>query len=140
MLRSMFVLILTLFAPVSTLSSLAQEPVQQRDLVNVPLANDLTTSSIPRGYALIIGVAQYKNLDASMQLQFPESDAEAIYRVLISNEGGSFPAENVHLLKGPQATLSNIQHELEDWLPLVAQPSDRVVVYFAGHGFVKNGR
>ncbi len=26
------------------------------------------------------------------------------------------------------------------WLPSVAQPDDRVVIYFAGHGFVKDGR
>ena len=34
----------------------------------------------------------------------------------------AFRAENVHLLKGSQATLANIRHELEDWLPSVAQP------------------
>ena len=28
----------------------------------------------------------------------------------------------------------------EDWLPSVAKPADRVVVYFAGHGFVQGGR
>jgi tetratricopeptide (TPR) repeat protein len=99
-----------------------------------------TSLAIPRGYALVVGIAQYKNLDASKQLEFPESDAEAVYRVLINHEGGAFPAENVHLLKGSQATLANIRHELEDWLPSVAQPADRVVVYFAGHGFVKDGR
>ena len=35
---------------------------------------------------------------------------------------------------------ANIRHALEEWLPSVAQPSDRVVVYFVGHGFVKDGR
>ncbi len=63
-----------------------------------------------------------------------------MYRVLINHEGGSFPAENVHFLKGSQATLANIRRELEEWLPSVAQPADRVVVYFAGHGFVQNGK
>ena len=52
----------------------------------------------------------------------------------------TFPPENVHVLKGRQATLANIRREFEEWLPSVAQPSDRVVVFFAGHGFVKNGR
>ena len=100
----------------------------------------LPPGSVPRGYALVVGVSQYKNLDASKQLQFPESDAESIYRILINHEGGSFPAENVHLLKGPQATLANVRRELEEWLPSVATPADRVVVYFAGHGLVKDGR
>ena len=99
-----------------------------------------TPAGIPRGYALVVGVSQYKNLDPSKQLQFPETDAEAIYRILINREGGSFPAENVHLLKGPQATLVNIRRELEEWLPSVATPADRVIVFFAGHGLVKDGR
>jgi tetratricopeptide (TPR) repeat protein len=97
-------------------------------------------AGVPRGYALVVGVSQYKNLDQSKQLQFPESDAESIFRVLINREGGSFPAENVHLLKGSQATLVNIRRELEEWLPSVATPADRVVVFFAGHGLVKDGR
>jgi tetratricopeptide (TPR) repeat protein len=88
----------------------------------------------------VIGISRYQHLDESRQLRFPESDAEAIYRVLISREGGAFPAENVHLLTGSQATLANIRRELEEWLPSVAQPADRVVVFFAGHGLVKDGR
>jgi len=118
----------------------AQE--KPRDLVLETPADmrKLPAGTVPRGYALVVGVAQYKNLDASRQLQYPESDAEAIYRILINHEGGSFPAENVHLLKGKDATLANVRRELEVWLPSVATPADRVVVYFAGHGFVKDGR
>ena len=111
-----------------------------RDLILADSASAPTRTGIPRGYALIVGVAQYRNLDASKQLRFPESDADAMYRVLINHEGGAFPPENVHFLKGPQATLANIRRELEVWLPSVAQPADRVVVYFAGHGFVKDRR
>ena len=50
----------------------------------------------------------------------PNRTPEAIYRVLISQEGGAFPAENVHLLKSSQATLANIRRELEEWLPSAA--------------------
>lgn len=114
---------------------------QPRDLVLAPKNKPLDVrTDVPRGYALVVGVANYQNLDASKQLRFPESDAESFYRVLINHEGGAFPSENVHFLKGPQATLVNIKRELEVWLPSVARPSDRVVVYFAGHGFVQNGR
>ena len=123
-------------------AALGAQTVQlpQRDLVLVPDRASPPRDGVPRGYALIIGVGAYPNLTAKQQLQYSESDAEAIYRVLISAEGGAFPAENVKLLKGPQATLANIRRELEEWLPGVAQPADRVVVYFAGHGFVKDGR
>src|SRR6185503_5982488 len=48
---------------------------------------------IPRSYALVVGVGNYQNLTAAQQLQFPERDAEAIYSILISTEGGNFRAE-----------------------------------------------
>lgn len=122
----------------ATLGAQQQAP---RDLVLAPKNKPLQTkTAVPRGYALIVGIANYQYLDDSKQLRFPETDADAFYRVLISHEGGAFPSENVHFLKGPQATLANVKRELEVWLPSVAQPSDRVVVYFAGHGFVQNGR
>lgn len=123
-------------APAQTPPPSQQTP---RDLVLSSTAKSPSRTGVPRGYAVVVGVARYKNLDASKQLKFSESDAEAVYRVLINNEGGAFPAENVHFLKGPQATLANIKRELEEWLPSVAQPADRVVVYFAGHGFVQGG-
>jgi len=118
----------------------AQGTQAPRDLILVPAKPAPVRNGVPRGYAVIVGVAQYRNLDASKQLQFPESDAESMYRVLINHEGGAFPAENVHFLKGAEATLANVRRELEEWLPSVAQPADRVVVYFAGHGFVQDGR
>jgi hypothetical protein len=40
---------------------------------------------------------------------------------LISPEGGQFPAENVHKLINERATVENIRHELEVWLPSVTQ-------------------
>jgi len=123
-------------------ASVAQDkPQTPRDLVLAPRNKPLQVKSgVPRGYALIVGVARYQHLEESKQLRFPETDAEAMYSVLINHEGGAFPAENVHFLKGERATLSNIRRELETWLPSVAQPADRVVVYFAGHGFVQNGK
>ena len=96
--------------------------------------------SIPRSYALVVGVAQYKSLPASAQLEYPERDAESIYSILISPEGGNFKAEHVHKLIGPKATLANLRQELETWLPSVARENDRVVIYFAGHGFVNAGK
>jgi tetratricopeptide (TPR) repeat protein/uncharacterized caspase-like protein len=95
---------------------------------------------IPRSYALVVGIARYKNLPESAQLQFPERDAESIYSILISPEGGNFKAENVRKLIGPKATLANLRKELEEWLPSVTADDDRVLIYFAGHGFVNQNR
>ncbi|HWI20013.1 MAG TPA: caspase family protein [Vicinamibacterales bacterium] len=128
----------------TTTSAAQQQPAGQaaRDLglAKKPAAETALPKGVPRGYALIVGISNYRNLEANKQLRFPESDADAIYRVLISQQGGAFPAENVHFLKGPDATLERVRFEVETWLPSVAQPNDRVVVYFAGHGFVENGK
>lgn len=121
-------------------------PTKQRDLrvekdaapVSIPGAAKAT--AIPRSYALVVGIANYKNLLPAQQLQFPERDADAIYSILISTEGGNFRAENVHKLTGPKATLANLRNELEDWLPSVTKDDDRVLIYFAGHGFVYGGK
>src|SRR5262249_33245634 len=70
------------------------------------------------------------------QLQFAERDAQSIFTILISPEGGSFKTENVHMLTGAKATLAEMRHEIDEWLPSVAKEDDRVLIYFAGHGFV----
>lgn len=128
----------TLVLYLAACAMLAQAP---RDLVLRKRAEDQTAKPVhvPRGFALVIGISRYQNLKGN-DLQFAESDADAIYRVLISKEAGAFAAEDVHRLTGSSATFANISRELEEWLPSVAQPEDRVVVYFAGHGFVEKGK
>ena len=110
-----------------------------RDIKTIGPAATAKPVVIPRSYALVIGISKYKNLPASAQLEYPDRDAEEMYTTLISSEGGQFPAENVHKLINEKATIDNIRHELEVWLPSVTQSEDRVLIYFAGHGFVSNG-
>ncbi len=117
----------------------------QRDLKlekdDVPaIASPADAVRIPRSYALVIGIARYKNLSEQQQLRYAERDADAIYSILISPEGGNFRAENVRTLIGNKATLAGIRREMEEWLPSVAKEEDRVLVYFAGHGFVAQGQ
>jgi tetratricopeptide (TPR) repeat protein/uncharacterized caspase-like protein len=126
-------------------ASAPSTPAQQgqgdtRDLKPMQQKSNAPAVSIPRSYALVIGIAAYKNLPASAQLAFPNRDAEDVYAALISPEGGQFPAENVHKLINERATIENIRHELEVWLPSVTKDDDRVLIYFAGHGFVANGK
>jgi tetratricopeptide (TPR) repeat protein len=99
-----------------------------------------TAIKVPRSYAVVIGIAQYQNLEAKHQLQYSANDADAIYSILISPQGGNFRAENVRKLIGKQATLENMRRELEVWLPSMAHEDDRVLIYFAGHGFVYQGK
>ena len=138
--------LVTLMAAAALLASPApaQTPKpQQRDLKieketePPPLPEGV---QIPRSYALVVGIAEYPNLEKKQQLQFTQADAEAIYSILISPEGGNYRAENVHKLIGSQATLANLTRELETWLPSVVKDNDRVLIYFAGHGFIYDGR
>lgn len=124
----------------STAPAHQDDSVKSRDLLIHKLAPKSVANTVPRGYALIIGISKYENLDAAENLRFPESDAQGIYRVLISKEAGALPSENVHLLVGSQATRDRIRQELTVWLPSVVRPEDTVVVFFAGHGFSVGGR
>ena len=119
----------------------AQTPDSTRDLkLDKPVQTQPANVTVPRSYALVVGISHYQNLPPEGQLQFPERDAESMYTVLISAEGGQFSAQNVHRLIGAQATLANLRRELEQWLPSVAKDDDRVLIYFAGHGFVSGGK
>ena len=94
----------------------------------------------PRSYAVIVGISAYKNLPENLQLKYAERDAQSIYTILISPEGGNFKAENVHILDGAKATLAGVRKEVNEWLPSVAKEDDRVLIYFAGHGFMYQGK
>jgi tetratricopeptide (TPR) repeat protein len=120
--------------------AVAQSAPKQRDLKYEENTPANASVAVPRGYALIVGISNYKNLPAKSQLEYPERDADSMYSILISPEGGNFHAENVHRLTGAKATLANLKQELEVWLPSVAKEDDRVVIYFAGHGFIQGGR
>jgi tetratricopeptide (TPR) repeat protein len=132
--------LLSLFA-LATLAAAQNQPPQQRDLKLEKLEEPALPPNAPaHSYAVIIGVSQYPNLPANLQLRFSERDAQSIYTTLISPEGGNFKAENVKVLTGAKATLAAIRREIGTWLPSVAQGDDRVVIYFAGHGFLYQGK
>lgn len=130
-------------AQATTNQPAAQTPNSNaRDLKPVPSDNAASKISgvVPQSYALVVGISNYEKLPASAQLRFPDRDAESIYTTLISQQGGQFPADHVHVLTDAQATQANILNELENWLPSVTAPSDRVLIYFAGHGFISGGK
>ncbi|HUE04278.1 MAG TPA: tetratricopeptide repeat protein [Bryobacteraceae bacterium] len=122
----------------------AQQTEPQRDLKRDLKIEDLraapkqTAAIIPRSYALVVGIAAYQDPKVP-KLLYSERDAQSVFDVLISPEGGNFHRENVHLLVGSKATLANLRHELEEWLPGQAKDGDRVLIYFAGHGFLFEG-
>ena len=122
----------------------SNRPPQQRQrdlkLEKIETPEPPKAPSIPRSYAVIVGISHYENLPAKLQLQYSERDAQSIYTILISPEGGNFKAENVHILTGDKATLAGLRREIGTWLPCVAKQGDRVLIYFAGHGFMYQGK
>lgn len=141
--RRRAILVLTAACALAGCAAVAQQrPPGERDLrveKDIPLPAASRKVAIPRSYALVIGIGEYRNLAGSQQLRYAVRDAQAVYSILISPEGGNFRAENVRRLIGPEATLANVKKHLEEWLPSLATADDRVLVYFAGHGFVVKG-
>ena len=104
-------------------------PLPSRDLVRAPASFKKDAASgkaeIATGYALVIGVGHFRDTRVN-SLRYAESDAQEMFRVLISPHGGYNP-RNVHKLIGADATLENVRREIEQWLPAVAGAQDRVL-------------
>src|ERR1041384_1286239 len=108
MLKTPIALLLALAGLASAQSPPKAPPKQQRDLKlekDEPAAQPKTVS-VPRSYAVIVGISHYQNLPEKLQLQFAERDAQSMHTILISPEGGAYKAENVHILAGDKATLA----------------------------------
>ena len=89
----------------------------------------ITTDDIyDNSYALIIGIDKYKNVQ---NLNYAVKDAESIQDILVNTF--DFPEGNVTLLKNEDATKQNIIQAFSD-ITTKAEESDRVLIYFAGHG------
>ncbi len=135
-----YILLLTLCAAAALPGQSKQEKKRDLRVETEKQTSERVAGVVPRSYALVVGIGPYGNLPEKSWLKYSERDADAIYKILISPEGGNFRAENVHRLAGADATLENLTRELEVWLPSVSKPDDRVLIYFAGHGFVHGGR
>ena len=82
-------------------------------------------------WALLIGINKYHN---ETHLNYAVADAERMHRLL--TEKLDFPIDNVFMLLDEEATLINIKNEMKK-LYEVANDSDRVLIYFAGHGITE---
>ena len=90
------------------------------------------TGDFATGYAVVIGVANYRNLHPPL----PEAvlnDARDVAAVLTSNAYCGYEPRNVHLLLDGDATLARIRTAL-DSVTEASGPGDTVVIFFSGHG------
>jgi WD40 repeat protein len=88
-----------------------------------------------RNLAVIIGIDDYKGTRIS-KLSTPVSDATALADLL----QGKFGYDNVWRLINADASLAGLKTLFNETLPHELKPteSDRLIVYFAGHGVPKN--
>lgn len=86
-------------------------------------------------WALIVGINAYISLPP---LSYAVNDARAIYKVLVHNFG--FPPDHVFYLEDRDASEKNILSVFDAHLnEQYVQSNDRVLIFFAGHGFTRKG-
>ena len=85
-------------------------------------------------WALLIGINKY---DHAPPLGYARNDADKVAETLRNKL--AFPSENIELLQDADATRSNILAKFLEFASAKVQPNDRIVVFFAGHGFTKEG-
>jgi hypothetical protein len=117
-------------------SALSQEQSgQQKSLRVVPTSGELAGKVLyTNSYALLIGISKYPFLPTTKQLSYARKDAEDVRDILVKSFG--FPAANVKVLLDGDATKANIEAELDALSR--AKPTDRVLVFFSGHGHTVN--
>lgn len=88
------------------------------------------------GYALIIGIDQ--SAVESWSLPDVRHDVLAVLRILVAPDRCAYPAENVRLLTGAEATRDNILDELDhlgECLEHDASGNATAFLYYSGHGW-----
>ena len=85
-----------------------------------------------KSWAVIIGVNEYEHVKP---LDYCVDDANSIQNILIENF--DFAPENTLILTDEQATLKGIKNAF-DKIMKEAGKDDRVLIYFAGHGFTED--
>lgn len=88
-----------------------------------------------RRVAVLIGVNHCGISIGLPALRYAEADARGLRDVLVDPEIGTFESADVCLYVGQQATWHDVKAQLRE-LALTGEPSDVLLVYFAGHAAV----
>lgn len=87
-------------------------------------------------YAVIIGISKYQNENIP-ELKYADRDAKAFRDFLMSCHGGNVPEENIKFFVNEDATRSNIEHALLEWLPTRhITEKHAVIIFYAGHSII----
>ena len=82
-------------------------------------------------WAVIVGISEYKY--QPWNLDYAHRDAEELYKLLLTENGGDFQKENIVKLTNQKATKREIEIALHDFLEKPDR-DDLVLLYFACHG------
>ncbi len=88
------------------------------------------SSTVPKVYAVIVGVANYNHISS---LRYTDDDAFRLYAFLKSPEGGALPDNQIALLIDEAAKRDAILAALRRMFSK-ASSKDVVLFYFSGHG------
>ena len=102
--------------------------MQERKLVPIELYTEYKNVD---KWAVIVGISQYQH--QSWNLKYADRDAEKLYRLLLTENGGNFKEQNIYKLTNEEATTRNIRIALHDFLQKPDR-ADLVLIYFACHG------
>jgi len=82
-------------------------------------------------WAVIVGVSKYQY--PNLTLRYADRDAEELYKLLLTSNGGGFQPDHICKLTNEQATTGNVNRALRSFLKKPAR-EDLVLIYFACHG------
>ena len=101
--------------------------------IRVVLREQVVSQGATR-HGLVIGIEKYQN--AKLNLRYVRRDAQALYDVMVAQDCGLFPKENVQLLLDEEATHPGIRRAFSK-LIRDANTEDTVWIFYAGHGAVE---
>lgn len=82
----------------------------------------------PDNFAVVIGIEKYAGLPEAL---YAERDAKAVRAHL---EALGYPARNIAMITGSQASRAGIAKNIETWLSRNVKERSTVFVYYSGHG------
>lgn len=82
-------------------------------------------------FALVVGIGEYRE-KVIPTVKYASRDAEVVARHLENIAG--IPKANIKLLTDSKATKSDIEAQVQEWLPRRVTQESTVLVYYAGHG------
>ena len=118
----------------ATISLVARVEDRVSEAANVKLIwKGLAEAGAPmrRLYVLAIGVSRYK--DPRLTLDFAAADAGDVAAAFKAQEGGIYREVIIKVLRDEEATLHNVQRDLE-WIARETSGEDVALVFMAGHG------